>query len=323
MKCINKRYACLLISSILMVSLCGCAKKELPLAYERTAGIQNSSTQDRTADPFASDLCVISTDYMEGTNVSMEIESAAGLFDVNHNKVIYAKNIHERLNPASLTKIMTALVAIKYGNTEDMIVCSENVKITEPGASLCGLKEGDRLTLNQALHALLIDSANDAAVAIAEHIGGSVEGFSDMMNNEAILLGATNSHFVNPHGLTANEHYVTAYDMYLMMNAAMQYELFNEIIHMSDYSTVYYNKNDEEIEMSFRSTNLFFHGDYSAPDKITVMGGKTGTTNAAGNCLILLTKDTGGNPYISVILRASARSVLYEEMIDLLEEINN
>lgn len=323
MKCTSKRYVCLiLINSILAVSLCGCGNKNLALSYQR-ADTQNALSKDQLADPFASDLCVISGDYLENTNVSMEEESAAGLFDVNHNKVLYAKNIHERLNPASLTKIMTALVAIKYGNTEDMIVCSENVKITEPGATLCGLKAGDKLTLNQALHALLINSANDAAIAIAEHIGGSVEGFTAMMNEEAILLGATSSHFVNPHGLTANEHYVTAYDMYLIMNAAMQYELFNEIIHMNDYTTVYYSSDDSEKEMSFKSTNLFFRGDYNAPDKITVIGGKTGTTNAAGNCLILLTKDTGGNPYISVILRASKRTLMYEEMIDLLEEINN
>ena len=111
--------------------------------------------------------------------------------------------------------------------------------------------------------------------------------------------------------------------MYLIMNEAMQYELFNEIIHMNEYSTVYYDSNEQEKEMSFRSTNLFFRDDYSAPDKITVIGGKTGTTNAAGNCLILLTKDTGGNPYISIILRASERGLMYEEMIDLLEEINN
>jgi len=322
-KCINRHLSCFIINSIFMLSLCGCGKDELPLSFESTAVIQNTSSQDQMADPFASDLCVISTDYMEGTDVSMEAESAAGLFDVNHNKVIYAKNIHERLNPASLTKVMTALVAIKYGNTEDTIICSENVSDLEAGATTCGLKAGDRLTMNQALHALLINSANDAGVAIAEHIGGSVEGFSAMMNEEATLLGATNSHFMNPHGLTENEHYVTAYDMYLIMNAAMQYDLFNEIIHMSEYSTVYYDKNDAEKEMSFRSTNLFFHGDYSAPDKITVIGGKTGTTNAAGSCLILLTKDTGGNPYISVILRASQRDVLYQEMIDLLQEINN
>ncbi len=322
MKCINKRYAYLIINSILLISLCGCGKNKLPLSYERES-VQNTISQDQLAAPFASNLCVINGDFTTGTEVIIEEESAAGLFDVNHNKVIYAQNIHERLNPASLTKVMTALVAIKYGNTEDTIICSENVKIQESGASVCGLKAGDKLTLNQALHALLIDSANDAAVAIAEHIGGSVEGFAAMMNEEAMLLGATGSHFVNPHGLTANEHYVTAYDMYLIMNEAMQYELFNEIIHMSDYTTVYYGSDNSEKEMSFRSTNLFFHGDYTAPDKITVIGGKTGTTNAAGNCLILLAKDTGGNPYISVILRASQRTLMYEEMTDLLEEINN
>lgn len=306
----------------MIISLCGCGKDNLSLSYEREV-TQNVFMQDQMSEPFATDLCVISGNYFQDTDVSIEEESAAGLFDVNHNKVIYSKNIHERLNPASLTKIMTALVAIKYGNTEDIIVCSENVKITESGAVVCGLKAGDKLTLNQALHALLISSANDAAVAIAEHIGGSVEGFAEMMNKEALLLGATGSHFVNPHGLTENEHYVTAYDMYLMMNAAMQYELFNEIIHMSEYNTVYYSSNDSEKQMSCRSTNLFFRGNYAAPDKITVIGGKTGTTNAAGNCLILLTKDTGGNPYISVILRASKRELLYNEMIDLLEEINN
>ena len=111
---------------------------------------------------------------------------------------------------------MTAVVALKYGNPDDVITATSNVNITESGAVLCGLKEGDRLTLNQALHALLMKSANDAAVAIAEHIGGSVEQFAEMMNEEARAIGATNSHFVNPHGLTADDHYVTAYDMYLI-----------------------------------------------------------------------------------------------------------
>ena len=323
MKCISKRFAYVITITILLAFLCGCGKSSLPLAYQRDANVSTAITEDQKTSSFASDLCVINGNYTTGTTVSIKDQSAAGLFDVNQNKVIYAKNIHERLNPASLTKVMTALVAIKYGNTEDTIVCSENVKIDESGATVCGLKAGDTLTLNQALHALLICSANDAAIAIAEHIGGSVEGFAAMMNEEATLLGATNSHFVNPHGLTENEHYVTAYDMYLMMNAAMQYELFNQIIHMSEYSTVYYSADGVEKEMEFKSTNLYFREDYSAPDKITVIGGKTGTTNAAGNCLLLLTKDTAGNPYISVLLKVSQRSLMYEEMTDLLEEINN
>ena len=323
MKCINRWLSLIIIYSILLISITGCGQKELPLTYERTANIPNAQSMDQKTDTFASDICVINGNLTEGTDVSIEEQSAAGLFDVNGNKVIYAKNIHERLNPASLTKVMTALVAIKYGNTEDTIVCTKNVKIEESGATLCGLKEGDTLTLNQALHALLINSANDAAVAIAEHIGGSVEGFAQMMNEEAIAIGATNSHFVNPHGLTENDHYVTAYDMYLMMNSAMQYELFKQIIQMNEYSTVYYSADGAEKEMEFKSTNLYFRDDYSAPDKITVIGGKTGTTNAAGNCLILMTKDTAGNPYISVLLKASDRGLMYEEMTDLLSEINN
>ncbi len=323
MKCISKRITGVIIFSMLLISLAGCGKQELPLTYERTAGVPNARVMDQKTDTFASDICVVNGNVTEGTDVSVEEQSAAGLFDVSNNRVIYAKNIHERLNPASLTKVMTALVAIKYGNTEDTIVCTQNVKIEESGATMCGLKEGDTLTLNQALHALLISSANDAAVAIAEHIGGSVEGFARMMNEEALAIGATNSHFVNPHGLTENEHYVTAYDMYLIMNEAMQYELFNQIIHMSEYSTVYYSADGDEKEMEFRSTNLFFRDDYSTPDKITLIGGKTGTTNAAGNCLILLTKDTAGNPYISVLLRVSDRGLMYEEMTDLLSEINN
>ena len=125
---------------------------------------------------------------------------------------------------------------------------------------------------------MLITSANDAAIAIAEHIGGSVEGFCNMMNEEALAIGATNSHFMNPHGLTENEHYVTAYDMYLMMNSAMQYELFNQIIHMNEYSTVYYSADGDEKEMEFKSTNLFFRDEFSTPDKITMIGGKTGTS---------------------------------------------
>lgn len=301
----------------------GCGQQNIPLAYIQNEGINQDNILDSKVDSFASSLCVSDENVSGNSNFELEKESAAGLFDVNGKQVLYAKDIHERLYPASLTKIMTALVALKYGNTEDTITATDNVLIQESGAQLCGIKPGDKLTLNQALHALLIDSANDAGVAIAEHVGGSIEGFADLMNKEAVSIGATNSHFVNPHGLSDNDHYVTVYDMYLIMNEAMKYELFNEIIHMASYSTVYYDKDGMEKEMSFETTNQFLKGNYKSPEKITVIGGKTGTTNAAGNCLILVTKDTSGNPYISVILRASERTKLYEEMIELLKEINN
>lgn len=283
--------------------------------------IVNVEEEQRVASAFASDLCVVSEDI---SAADLEITaSSAGLFDINNKNTIYAKNVHEKLYPASLTKIMTALVALKHGTSDMMLTATANVKILESGAQVCGIKEGDRMTLDQALHLLLINSANDAAIMIAEEIAGSVEAFADMMNEEALALGATNTHFVNPHGLSDDNHYTTAYDMYLIMNEAVNYGLFNEIIHMDSYSTVYTDKNGASKEISVKSTNYFIQGTTKAPDGITVLGGKTGTTNAAGHCLILLSRDASGNPYISVIMRADSRDELYEQMTDLLGEISN
>lgn len=319
----------LFISAALILSFflggCGSANISVPYTLESNVSafsITNHNT-DVKMDSFASNLCVGNANITKNTSVDMTNATSAALFDVNKTNIIYGKNIHERLAPASLTKVLTAVVALEEGNLDDIITVTKEVKITESGATLCGLKEGDTLTLNQALHALLIQSANDAANAIAIHLGGSLEGFAELMNQKAVELGATNSHFVNPHGLSDDDHYTTAYDLYLIFNKAIEYELFREIIHMDKYSTIYQDSVGNEKEMEFTTTNLFLRGDYNSPDKVTVIGGKTGTTNAAGNCLIVLSKDTAGNPYISVILRSKERQLMYEQMIDLLEEIYN
>ncbi len=325
MKCTNKRAAAMILIAALWLSGCGAVK--VPFSYKENNDVSafqvTSLNQEVKMAAFADALCVGNADVTAGTSVDMSEASAAALFDVNSKNIIYAKNLHERLYPASITKVLTAVVALKNANPEDMITVTEASIINEPGATLCGLKPGDTLTLNQALHALLINSANDAANAIAVHVAGSVEEFARMMNEEAKSLGATNSNFVNPSGLSDDNHYTTAYDLYLIFNEAIQYEMFREIIHMNNYETVYQDGEGKEKEMSFSTTNLFLRGDYNAPNKVTVIGGKTGTTNAAGNCLIILSKDTAGNPYISVILRSSERKIMYEEMVDMLEEIYN
>ena len=307
--------------------LTGCSSEKIASPYRLDSNVSAFSISSQNADvkisSFASALCVGNTNIVTGTNVNMVEASAAALFDVNKSNIIYGKNLHQRLHPASLTKILTALVALEEGNPDDVITVTKDVRVTESGATLCGLEEGDTLTLNQALHALLIQSANDAANAIAIHLGGSIDGFAGMMNKKAEELGATNSNFVNPHGLSHDDHYSTVYDLYLIFNKAVTYESFNEIIHMVEYQTIYQDASGNEKEMDFSSTNLFLRGNYDSPNKVTVIGGKTGTTNAAGNCLILLSKDTSGNPYISVILRSKERGLLYEQMIDLLEEIYN
>lgn len=325
MKCTNKWKAGLLIAAV-FATFCGCGDEKIPFAYNPDYEVSSfrvvNENASVTADSFALDLCVASGDInVNDELLDMSQATAAGLFDLNNNTVLYAKNIHERLDPASLTKLMTAVVALKYGNPDDMITTTSNVIITESGATLCGLAEGDQLTLNQALHALLMKSANDAAVAIAEHISGSVEAFAELMNQEARKIGATNSHFVNPHGLTADDHYVTAYDMYLIFNEAIQYDLVNEIISMTSYDSVYTDRNGKSKQLSLSTTNWYLTGNAKAPDQVNVVGGKTGTTSAAKNCLVLLARDTASNPYIAVILRSEERQLLYEEMTGLLDQI--
>ncbi len=271
---------------------------------------------------YASDICVVNTDINNSGDTVSEIVSA-GLFDINKKETLFAQNVNERIMPASLTKVMTAYVALKYGSLEQVLVAGSDVYVNESGAQKINLKEGDRMTLDQALHILLIYSANDVANLIASNISGSIGEFVELMNSEAKALGATNSHFENPHGLTSDEHYVSAYDMYLMFNSAMQYDIFCEIINMNEYTTSYLDSKGTAKEITVSSTNGFLNGSKNAPTGVTVIGGKTGTTNAAGHCLILLARDTVSNPYIAVVMRDTDHDTLYSDMSDLLKEIVN
>jgi D-alanyl-D-alanine carboxypeptidase (penicillin-binding protein 5/6) len=307
------------------MTLTGCGTKDYSFEYDMNRNNSSftvaSHAEGKTLNGFAADLCVTNTDVTAGTDVDMENATAAGLFDIASGEVMYAKNIHETVNPASLTKVLTALCALKYGNLDDVLTASSNVYITESGAVKLGLSEGDTMTMEQALHALLLKSANDVAIMIAEHIGGSVEGFVDIMNEEANAIGATNSHFANPNGLTDADHYTTTYDLYLIMNEAVKYEKFTEIIHTSSYRSVYYDKDGNEKILDLATTNAYIKSEIGTPNNVTVIGGKTGTTNAAGYCLIIYARDNSGNPYISIVMQSTDRTTMYIEMTDLLDEI--
>ena len=330
MKIINKHRTTKCISVLLIFGmlfiLTGCGVNyEIPYSVNSDTSsfrIVNLEEEAVAAVPFAAELCVTEGN-INTSSVDMSNASGAALFDLNNKETIYAKNVHDKLYPASLTKVMTALVALKHGSTDMLLTASANVTKLESDAQTCGLKEGDQMTLAQALHILLINSANDAAIMVAEGVAGSVEEFAKLMNEEAFSLGATNTNFVNPHGLSDDNHYTTVYDLYLIMNAAIQYDLFNEIIGMNSYTTVYHNASGDAKEITVNSTNYYLQGEAQAPTGVTVHGGKTGTTNAAGHCLVLISRDTAGNPYISVVLRADSRDNLYTLMSELLTQINN
>lgn len=329
MKCTDRKKSriilCLACVSVLLFTGCGSLSYEL--AYDASSRISSFnvvSGQDRNvADSFASDLCVVTEDVTDDENVDLSHVGAAVLFSLNDQEILYSRNAHEVLHPASLTKVMTALVALQHGSLDQRLTATPSVNITEAGAQLCGLKSGDSMTLDQALRILLVYSANDVAMLIAESIGGTVDNFVEMMNQEARRLGATNTHFTNPNGLTDQEHYTTAYDLYLIFNEAVKYDTFNEIIQMSSYQTTYLDKDGREKGFDKTTTNLYIRGDYQSPSNVNVIGGKTGTTKAAGHCLMLLVRDSGGAPYISIILGSAETDTMYREMTDLLDEINN
>ena len=269
------------------------------------------------SEPFARGLCVTETD-VDADAIFISAAEAA-LFDVTAENVVYAKNIFEQRSPASLTKIMTALVALRYGNMDDMVTVDDAAFDIEEASSVCELHRGDRLTLKQLMYGMLIASGNDAAQMIAEHVGGgSISHFVEMMNQTALELGATHTHFVNAHGLTASDHYTCAYDVYLMMNAAMKYDLFMDIIQRQNYYAEYTDADGDAYAMTWDTTDHYLSGEASRPSNVVVYGGKTGTTEDAGACLALVSKDLYGNPFISVILHSDSKETLYPEMNQVL-----
>jgi len=213
------------------------------------------------------------------------------LIDGKTGQVLYGKEIDQKLNPASTTKIMTTIIALEKGNLQDMVTISKNVPLVE--GTKVYLREGEKIELEKLLNAAMIHSANDAALAIAEHIGGSQEKFAQMMNEKAKEIGADNSNFINPHGLTAEGHLTTAYDLALISKYAMQNPKFRELAQGKTYDWV-----GEEWQTRLININKFLW----RMDEST--GIKPGYTSAARYTLAASAK-RDNQELISVILGSS------------------
>lgn len=277
---------------------------------------------EKRADSFASDLCVVSGDKLLDS-VSLEDGQEGLLLNLSSREVLYAKGAYERVYPASITKIMTALLAFQYGNMDDVVTITQDNVTLEEGSQVVGFQPGDQVTMDQLIHGLLVYSGNDAASAIAAHIGGTEAEFVNMMNDYAAQLGCTGTHFTNPHGLQDENHYTTPYDIYLMLKEALNYPEFTKITQLSSYNVTYKNSEGADMSISLMATDHYLTGEATAPKGITVLGGKTGTTSDAGNCLALLCQDAYGEPYISIIMGASTKEILYQQMNSLLENVNS
>lgn len=320
MRCIDKKRRLLSIILIIAILSAGCIskKEKLVTEYETT----NYDTYLYEGELFASQLCVSDTNVPLNDFEAASSLHAGALFGMSQQKVFYSEQIHDRLFPASTTKILTLYLALKYGTLSDIVTVSDNAVAVPSDSSVTGLRSGEQLTLEDLLYGLMLPSGNDSAVAIAEHISGSVDAFVELMNKEANALGATNSHFVNPHGYHDENHYTTAYDLYLIFNQGILNQKFIDIISSATYTTDIKEPDGSTRSVTWKQSNLFVNGTRTAPENVTVIGGKTGTTDEAGACLVLYEQDSQSRPYISIVMGAESKNALYNTMDSLLSTIS-
>lgn len=222
--------------------------------------------------------CTIYADEAEGASGSGGLELYAGsaiLIDAASGRVLYEKNADAQMAMASTTKIMTCIIALEYGNLQDTVKVSSYAS-SMPDVQL-NIREGEEYRLEDLLYSLMLESHNDTAVAIAEHIGGSVEGFAELMNDKSKDIGAYDTNFVTPNGLDAENHYSTARDMALIGAYAIKNPEFIKVTNTSSYS---FSSIDGNRRFDVSNKNAFLSQMEGA------IGIKTGFTNNAGYCFV-------------------------------------
>lgn len=240
------------------------------------------------------------------TTEEPKLNARVGLiFDRNSKTILYEKNGLKQVPMASTTKIMTAIVVLENSNLNDIVTISK--KAAGTGGSRLGLKINDKITVHDLLYGLMLKSGNDAAVALAEHVGGGIEGFADMMNKKASEMGLVNSHFVTPHGLDQDKHYTTAYELACMADYALNIPKFKEIVNSKSYN----------ITINARSS-LIGNTNELLGSLNGVYGVKTGFTNGAGRCLVTACKRYDLD-IITVVLGADTKKIRTLDSIKLIE----
>ena len=242
-------------------------------------------------------------------NLSSE---AVLLMEASTGKVVYEKNGYEKKYPASTTKIMTAILAIEHCNLNETATASEFAINSVPsGYSTANIQIGETLSVKDLLYALMLQSANESAVILAEHVSGSQEAFANLMNEKAKELGCKNTHFINPNGIHNENHYTTAYDLALITQYAMKNQTFRDIVKTTSFTLPATTSYPSESRTYANTNNLIIYDARNRPDNYYykyATGVKTGYTSAAKNCLVA-SAEKNGIEYISVVL---GDSITYE-----------
>lgn len=248
-------------------------------------------------------LLLSSFETKKAINIAEDTYAAISI-DQDSGEIIYEKNCHKQIPMASTTKIMTALVAISYGNLEEKAVISQNAASVR-GCTI-GYKKGEEITVFELLHGLMLQSGNDAAIAIAEHIGGSVQGFAKIMNEYASSLGVIGASFESPHGLDSQNHFSSAYDLAMLTREAMKNEIFSTLV--STKSVIAEKSN---FTRNYNNINKIL---YLVPE---ATGVKTGFTGLAGRCLVSAF-DVKGKKLIIVTLNSPSSEKRWHDTIEIL-----
>ena len=237
------------------------------------------------------------------------VGESAILIEPDTGTVLYQKDPDSKRYPASITKIMTALLTLENCKMDEEVVYSKkNINSLTIEDSNIGCKIGEKMKVKDCLYALMLSSANETATALAEHISGSTEAFSKLMNQRAKEIGVTGTHFANANGLHDDNHYVTASDMAKIMSEAIKYPAFLDVIHSTTYTIPANNKRKEPFQSVQKHMMLFPTSQYYDAD---VIGGKTGYTDQAGKCLVTYAK-RGNVSLISVVLKSEGDTVFVD-----------
>lgn len=237
---------------------------------------------------YAKSIVKIENENIE-TDIFEEITAQNLLLgETSTERILYERNAEEKIYPASVTKLMTAILVVENCELDEIVTVSENAVFSVPSGYVnANLQVGEELTVEDLLYVMLIPSANDAANALAEHVGGSIESFSAMMNTRAKELGCTGSNFTNPSGLQEKEHYTTTKDLYLIAKEAITKPIIRKIIKTTQYTLPETNKyTDLKLKRIFTTTNYMIRSSLTKYYCDYCIGGKTGYTTEAKNCVI-------------------------------------
>ena len=240
------------------------------------------------------------------------IGESGTVMEVSTGTILYEKNMHEAHYPASITKIMTVLLAIENCEMDEIVTIPPEAVYMEDKGSHIALDAGEQLTVEQCLYAIMLASANDAAYALAKHVGGTYENFIRMMNEKAKELGCENTNFTNPHGLPDENHLTSAYDMALITKAALQYDMFQTVSGTSYYE-IPPTEHQKDLICMYNHHKMIGKTEFQNEE---VFAGKNGYTNAAGHTLITCAKRD--EMIIICVVMQDQGEYVYQDTLELL-----